>query len=298
MEKEFDICIVGAIGIDTNVYLYSNEVDFEKEANFSENVDNVGQAGGYCSRIMSYLGYETAFIGYIGDDFQGQYIKKILEKENIHTDGLFTDPSGTKRSVNFMYKDGRRKNFYDGKGSMQVLPDMELCEKILSKSSVVHFNIPNWARYLLPLAKKLGMKISCDIQDAYSLEDMYRKDFIEYSDILFFSGVNFKNPLKTLEDFGKIYKDKIIICSMGKDGCAVYRDEKILRQNAIESKKSIIDTNGAGDSLAMGFISAYLLENLDLDKSLKAGQILARHVCSLKNPKTDFIHRKELYKML
>lgn len=298
MEKEFDLCVIGAIGIDTNVYLFSNEVDFEKESNFSENVDNVGQAGGYCSRISSALGYNTSFIGYVGDDFQGKYIKEVLQSDNINIEGLFSDPSGTKRSINFMYKDGRRKNFYDGKGSMQVLPDLEICENIIERSAIVHFNIPNWARYLLPIARKKGLTISCDIQDAYSLNDMYRRDFIEYSDILFFSGVNFKEPMEILKEFSKKYDKKTIICSMGKDGCAAYHQGKIIKHEAVENFKPIIDTNGAGDSLAIGFITSFALENFGLEDSLKAGQVLARHVCSLKNPKKGFLNKRELFKMI
>jgi len=32
----FDVAVIGAIGIDTNVYLYTDEVDFSVEANFSQ----------------------------------------------------------------------------------------------------------------------------------------------------------------------------------------------------------------------------------------------------------------------
>ena len=50
MEKTFDVAVVGNVGIDTNIYLYGNEIDFSVEANFSQNIDYLGQAGGYASR--------------------------------------------------------------------------------------------------------------------------------------------------------------------------------------------------------------------------------------------------------
>ena len=45
------------VGVDTNVFLYGADVDFSVEANFSDNRDTVGQAGGYScllytSRLM------------------------------------------------------------------------------------------------------------------------------------------------------------------------------------------------------------------------------------------------------
>ncbi|HNS67263.1 MAG TPA: carbohydrate kinase family protein, partial [Mesotoga infera] len=58
----FDVAVIGAIGIDTNVYLYTDEVDFSVEANFSQNLDYIGLAGGYSCRGFKRLGYNVAFV--------------------------------------------------------------------------------------------------------------------------------------------------------------------------------------------------------------------------------------------
>ena len=122
-EKNFDAVVVGNVGIDTNVYFHSDEPDFSRESNFTENLDYVGQAGGYASRGYAQLGWRTAFIGHVGDDFSGRFIREEFARDGIDTTALFIDPAGTSRSVNFMYRDGRRKNFYDGKSHMQLQPD-------------------------------------------------------------------------------------------------------------------------------------------------------------------------------
>jgi hypothetical protein len=75
------------------------------------------------------------------------------------------DPLGTARSINIMYRDGRRKNFYDGKGHMLLQPDLKACRALLTGAGLAHVNIPNWARQLLPIARGLGVPIACDIQD-------------------------------------------------------------------------------------------------------------------------------------
>ena len=146
--KQFDVAVVGNVGIDTNVYLYGQEIDFSVEANFSENVDYVGQAGGYTSRGYARLGYRTAFVGSVGDDVNGRFIRATFTQDSIDTTAVFADPLGTHRSVNIMYRDGRRKNFYDGKGHMTLQPDLDLCRHILSQSRLAHFHLPNWARLL------------------------------------------------------------------------------------------------------------------------------------------------------
>ena len=119
--KTFDVVVVGNVGIDTNVYLRRADIDFTVESNFTENVDYVGQAGGYTSRGFAQLGKKTAFIGYVGDDHNGRFIREEFRRDGIDTDALFIDPSGTSRSINFMYQDGRRKNFYDGKEAFSGL---------------------------------------------------------------------------------------------------------------------------------------------------------------------------------
>ena len=62
-QQGFEVVVVGNVGIDTNVYLPGRDIDFSVEANFTENLDCLGQAGGYASRGYAQLGRRTAFIG-------------------------------------------------------------------------------------------------------------------------------------------------------------------------------------------------------------------------------------------
>jgi sugar/nucleoside kinase (ribokinase family) len=184
-----EVVVVGNAGLDTNVYFHSDEPDFSREANFTENLDTVGQAGGYASRGYAQLGKRTAFIGYVGDDFSGRFLREELARDGIDQSAVFVDPAGTSRSINFMYRDGRRKNFYDGKSHLQLQPDLAACRSVLEQSRLAHFNIPNWARLLLPIARELGVTVACDLQDVVTLHDGYREDFIDYADMVFFSAV-------------------------------------------------------------------------------------------------------------
>ena len=117
--RDYDICVVGAVGVDTNCYLYSETIDYINEANFTENIDGVGQAGGYCARLSKALGNRTYFFGFIGNDWQGEMIRQRFVEEQIEH-RFFLEKKGTKRSVNIVSKDGSRKNFYDGKSAMDI----------------------------------------------------------------------------------------------------------------------------------------------------------------------------------
>jgi sugar/nucleoside kinase (ribokinase family) len=280
--KHFDAAVIGNVGIDTNIYLHGADIDFSVESNFTENLDTIGQAGGYSCRGYANLGKKTAFIGYLGDDYHGDFIRREFFKEKIDSSATFIDPRGTARSINFMYKDGRRKNFYDGKSHMEVEPDLEICRQVLAQTRLAHFSLPNWARLLLPLAKDLGVMIACDIQDVVHIDDPYRQDFIQYADILFFSAVNQENPRGMMESFTSRNPELIVISGMGGRGCALGTRRGIEFYDPIAMEAPVVDTNGAGDSLAVGFLSSYILDGYPLAESILRGQIAARHSCTLR----------------
>jgi sugar/nucleoside kinase (ribokinase family) len=289
MTKRFDVAVIGNVGIDTNVYFQSADVDFSREANFTENLDYVGQAGGYASRGYAQLGKRTTFVGCVGDDFSGRFIRAELERDGVDLSGLFVDPAGTSRSINFMYHDGRRKNFYDGKSHMTLQPDRAISRWLLGETRLAHFNIPNWARQLLPSARELGVTIACDIQDVVNLRDGYREDFIEYADIVFFSAVNQAGPASLIEDLLRWKPDLIVVSGLGAQGCALGTRDGIRYFGPVPMSAPVIDTNGAGDGLAVGFLTSYVLDGYSLEDSIRRGQIAARYTCTLKASSANLI---------
>ena len=110
-----EIVVVGNAGVDTNVYLDRDDVDPDVDGHFTRNVDYAGQAGGFASRGYARLGYRTAFLGALGQDAAGAMVLTALARDGVDTRGVFLDPRGTARSVNLVFRDGRRF-FYDGKG--------------------------------------------------------------------------------------------------------------------------------------------------------------------------------------
>ncbi|MDX1614899.1 MAG: carbohydrate kinase family protein [Candidatus Promineifilaceae bacterium] len=292
--QPFDVVVVGNVGVDTNVYLPGADIDFGVEANFTENLDTVGQAGGYSARGFARLGWRTAFIGAVGDDHNGRFIRQELSADGIDLSGLFIDPSGSGRSVNFMYRDGRRKNFYDGKGHMTLNIDVEACRPLLAGARLVHFSIPNWARQLLPVARELGLPISVDVQDVVEPDDPYRRDFIDQADILFFSAVNHPDPRPLFEYYLARRPEQILVCGLGARGAALATREGVRFYEAVELPDPVVDSNGAGDSLAVGVLSSYVLGDYPLEDALLRGQIAARHACSLRADSSHLITAPQL----
>lgn len=294
MTRDLDVVVVGNVGIDTNVYPYGDEIDWSVEANFTRNLDCLGQAGGYASRGYAQLGRRTAFMGYVGDDFCGRFVRQELARDGIDLSAVFVDPAGTSRSVNFMYRDGRRKNFYDGGSHMTLSPDPAACRAVLARARLAHFHLPNWARRLLPVARELGLVVACDLQDVVGLPDAYRQDFVEAADVLFFSAVNHADPAPLIEAMRAGRPDRVVVAGMGARGCALGTSAGVRLFPPAELDIPVVDANGAGDALAVGFLDAWALQGLPPEEAVRRGQIAARFTCGIRSSSSALITRGEL----
>lgn len=291
--RDLDVVVAGCVGVDTNVYLHGRDIDWTVEANFSENLDYVGQAGGYSARLFAALGARTAFVGSIGDDFQGEFVRSEIAADGIET-AWFSDPGGTHRSVNVMYQDGRRKNFYDGKRQMEVEPDIEAARRLLARSHFVHIHLENWCRALVPIARELGLTVACDLQDLVRLDDPYRLDFVAGADILFLSCVNFPEPGEVLTELQQGRPGRIVVGGRGAQGCAVADDAGVRFFPPVLLPEPVVDSNGAGDALAVGFLTSHVLAGFGVDESVLRGQIAARLTCTKKATSRDLVTRPQI----
>lgn len=281
------ILVIGCIGIDTNVYFYGDGPNFEHEGNFTQNIDYIGQAGGYTTRLLKAMGHEPQLIASVGSDYHGDFIRRQFLEDGVDVSGLFHDPLGTNRSINFMYADGRRKNFYDGKGNFDLKVNPSDFLQQMNGAVGAHFHIANWCRYFLPYCLKRSIPISVDLQDIVDIDDSYRMDFLLAANIVFFSLTNFPDrEEQIIENFTTRFPNKKFIAGNGSKGCWFAYQGKISFYPAILEGDPVIDTNGAGDALACGVLHELWDRKSDAPSACQIGQKLARMVCSMKATST------------
>jgi len=74
-----------------------------------------------------------------------------------------------------------------------------------------------------------------------------------------------------MEPLLKQYPQKIVIAGMGEKGCALGTKDGIYSFEVLELPDPVIDTNGAGDGLAVGFLSGIFGEKLSLTDAIRRG---------------------------
>ena len=284
------LTVAGALGIDTNVYPAGDRVG--AEMTFAHTTDGLGGAGCYSALASAALGVSTRAIGAIGDDRLGAWIREVLADAGIELTEL-RDPGGTHRSVNIVSTDGSRRNYFDARGVNETVVDLEACRAAIEGSGVVHVHLDDWCRRILPLARESGAVVSVDLQDVTDIDEPYRAEFVAVADILFMSAANLDDPAGAALELVRRRDGRIVIVGAGAEGCLVAHQDGLDRYPAVDLPDApVVDTNGAGDNLAIGFLVAHVLEGLPLAQATWQAQLAARWICSQRGDRKQPVTRE------
>lgn len=291
MGSPASIVVAGAFGVDTNVYVAGDREGAETA--FARVTDGLGQAGCYSALASAALGVRTGAIAALGDDRLGAWVANGLRAAGVAVTEL-RDPGGTHRSVNLVSADGSRRNFFDAKGVTDVAVDDEVCRAAFHGARLLHVHLDDWSRRLLPLARAEGLVVSCDLQDVIDIDDPYRADFVAAADIIFMSDCNLGDSAAAALDLSERRAGRVVVVGAGAAGCLVVGDGQIRRFEALDLPEPVVDTNGAGDNLAIGFLVAHIIDGLPLERVVRRAQLGARWICTQRGDGKAPLARAEL----
>lgn len=292
--------VVGNAGLDTLVFIDSDSVDLSMDSQFTRNIDVVGQAGAYSSRGFARLGRRTRFLGALADDAAGRMVREALEGDGVDISAVFEDPAGTARSVNLIPRDGSRRAFYDGRGHMTLEPPMTAAAAAVAGARLIHVHLANWARLVLPLSQRVAPDavVSVDLQDVREVTDPYRADFVAAADVLFLSAANLADPVGAAEALlERSGRAGIAVVGLGREGALTVTPLGREHHPIPDLDLPVVDTNGAGDGLATGFLDAYALDGTTVAEAVLRGQLAARWTCAQVGG-GDLIDRPRLRQLL
>ena len=303
--KKYDIVGIGNAIVDLiaevdDSYLEKNSinkgsmslVDYDVANRIGNEVDIVKTiSGGSVANSIVCIAQQnlkTVFIGKVNQDELGEKFAKGLAEENVEfkiTKSLAN--KHTARCIILVSPDAERTmNTY--LGVSQELKEEDVDLNIIEESSILYLEGYLWdldnakkaIKKSISTAINSETKIAFSISDAFCV-DRFREEFIDLvnnsADIIFANESEIKSLFETneLNDAIKKCQDtkKIFAVTLGDKGAKIiYKNEVIDIKAEVINK--LVDTTGAGDLFAAGFLAEYL-KTQDLELSGKQGVKMA-----------------------
>ena len=221
------------------------------------------------SRILKRMGVDVSVIHRRGDDTTGMIVKNLFEKDGVDISKCYVVP-GMKTPLVVIFPQGEsERHVISGKRtwnsqSFEIIPGMIGGAKVVSFASLLGhpFKDPENVYNAAKLVKDSGAVLCVDM-------NLFGDPEIEpYAESMKFFDYFFPNHTEAMgwtgadsvEDAADYFLGKgvkNIIIKTGKTGCFVKNSNLKIHLPAFEVDK-VIDTTGAGDNFAAGFICAML----------------------------------------
>jgi sugar/nucleoside kinase (ribokinase family) len=262
------VLVLGTVSFNTMIYL-DQFPQPRPQTVFSRGWhETLGGSGAGKALNLGKLGLDVTLHTLIGDDECGNKVRQYMARENINF--IYdVDPLGTRRHVNLMDQAGGRISIFVANGTFDL--PVELDETLFSQGDYVVLGLLNYCRRGIPLARKHGQEIWCDIHD-YDGRNPYHQDFIDAADYLFMSSgamPAYESFMTELIKGGK----KLVVCTHGQDGSTALTADGQWIHTPIVPGYERRDSNGAGDSFFSGFMYGHA-QGYATQKCLRLGAIV------------------------
>jgi sugar/nucleoside kinase (ribokinase family) len=258
-----------------------------------------GSAGNTIAGI-AMLGGKTAYIGKVAADQLGTIFTHDIRAAGVTYDTRpLVGGLPTARSLIFVTPDAQR-TMQTFLGACTQLGPEDINMDHVSASKVVYmegylWDLPRAKEAMLNAAKKAkqhGVKVSLTLSDAFCVA-RFRDEFLElaekYVDILFANESEILSLYQT-EDFDDALQQvrqhcEIAALTRSEKGSVVVNGDEVHVIDAVNGVK-VVDTTGAGDAYAAGFLYAYT-QGSDLKTAGKLGGAMAAQVISQYGPRSE-----------
>lgn len=264
-------------------------------------------AGGSASNTMrgiACLGGDASFVGMVGNDSIAKVFETELKETGVDAKLFSTNvPSGT--ATTFISADGER-TFATHLGAAIGMTADILTPEIFKGYDIFHIEgylVQNHdlIRKAIHTAKFHGLKISLDLASYNVVEenlDFLRSIVESYVDILFANeeetlAFTSKQPEEALDEIAAMCEYAIV--KVGKKGSMIKHNGVITTEGITDNKR--IDTTGAGDFYAAGFLYA-LANNYSVEEAARYGKILSGNIIEVVGVKMSDEQWNDIRKML
>ena len=254
---------------------------------------NPGGAPANVAVAAARLGADAAFIGKVGRDYYGDFLRATLTENGVDISGmLVNNDAPTTLAVVSVSETGERSfSFYRRNCADTLLSSEEISTELLGNTRFLHFGSVSLtddpARtatlFAAQKAKELGAVVTYDPNYRANLwnseeEAVERmKSVLGFVDILKISDEELPlltgtdDPVEGTRQLSDTYGISLILLTLGPDGAFYRRGEETGKAEGFKVK--VADTNGAGDTFFGSFLSRMIALGIYRPEQLTSEQL-------------------------
>lgn len=241
---------------------------------------------------IAALGGRTAFIGQVADDQLGQVFAHDIRAAGVDFDtAVRPGQPATARCLIFVTPDGQR-TMNTFLGASQFLPAAALDEELIANGAILYLEGYLWdpeepraaMRKAIEIARAAGRKVAFTLSDVFCISrhgDDFRKLIEDGMIDILFANENELLALCEREAFeaavqhlhGKV--PVLVVTRSEKGAIALVGDERV--EVPAEPIARLVDTTGAGDMFAAGFLHGQA-QGRSVRDSLRLGALCAAEI--------------------
>lgn len=290
---ETDVLVLGGAGVDTIVYVPELPLPYGDSYMIRPGIETrAGHTGDFVALGLHALGLRAHHLDLVGDDHEGDLVRALHRDCGIPLTEV-PSPAGTKRAVNLVGPDGRRLSLYDSCRSYEAdrLPEATV-QALASTSRHAHVSLTHPCAHALPALRAAGVTISTDLHD-WDGANPYHEPFAYTADLVFLSTVSLADPERTMRRIAERGRAEAVVATAGAEGAYLLVEDRLTHLPAVAPPAPVVDSNGAGDAFAAGFLFGRLTGEPPWRCALY-GAVAGAHACTVPSTATDAIGRDEL----
>jgi fructoselysine 6-kinase len=218
---------------------------------------------------LARLGRPAGYFGAVGPDADGERVRQSLVRAGVDVAGLVTVPGRTSVSrIRVDASGDRHFEFEDFAVCAQYAPRPEALE-LLAACRAVHIGLlPAAAVSVRAWLTARGVLVSQDCAVTRGYENL---------DIAFCSQAAAGAPATAVAEAAIAGGARLAVVTCGAEGSVAHDGRAWWRAAAVPAE--VVDTTGAGDGYAAGFLDARLA-GADVDQAMAAGSACAAAACA------------------
>lgn len=266
--KKFDIIALGELNVDLLLNRICGFPEVGKEIFAKEMTLTLGSSTAIFAANAASLGAKVSFLGMVGNDDFGAFVRTSLEKRGVDTSNLIeVSTAATGLTAILNYDQDRANVTYPG--AMSIMGVKDIRPEVIAQAKHVHISsiflqetLHKDIYEIVKLVKDNGATLSMDMQ--FDPEEKW--DF-DYKKILPLVNIFMPNiqeltavtGKKTLEEAVAEVRPyiNVLVVKMGSKGSTVVTKEGEKFLPAMLNS-NVVDAIGAGDSFNSGFITAFV----------------------------------------